>query len=386
MELVWAENIVRKFNKPVLLLTPLAVGPQMVKEGEKFGIECRQSRSGKVYKGITVTNYQKLHRFDPKGFAGVVADESGCIKSEDSTTRREVTDFLAKVNYRLLATATPAPNDYMELGTSSEALGNMSRGQMLGMFFTHEGDTTQKWDLKGHARKRFWQWVCTWARACRKPSDLGFDDTGFILPELSHHMHVVKSGRQWDGFSYYGANTLDEQREERRLTLRQRCEKVAEILPKNDYAIVWCHLNPEGDLLQKLIPGSVQVAGCNSDQEKEERLAGFANGEFKVLITKPSMGGWGLNYQHCNFMTMFPNHSAEQMYQAKRRCWRFGQKRPVQVHFVTSEGECRVVSNMKRKELAMAAMYIGMVNEMNSYQLNGKVKELTKKATVPSWL
>ncbi len=387
MELVWAENIVRKFNKPVLLLTPLAVGPQMVKEGEKFGIECKQSRNGKVHKGITVTNYQQLPKFDPKDFAGVVADESSAIKHQDSATRRHVTDFMRTVPHRLLATATPAPNDYMELGTSSEAIGNMTRGQMLGMFFTNGGETTQQWELKGHARKRFWQWMCTWARACRKPSDLGFDDNGFILPPLNHHMHVVQSGREWDGFAYYGANTLEEQKQERRATINERCEKVAEILPKNDYAVVWCHLNQEGDLLEKLIPGAVQVAGCNSDEEKEERLAGFANQEFKVLITKPKIGAWGLNLQHCNFITTFPSHSAEQLYQSIRRCWRFGQKRPVDVHYVTSEGESRVVANMKRKELQMVQMYESLVNSMHDYQLNGKQKDTqTKGMEKPAWL
>lgn len=387
MELVYAQNCLEKTNKPVLLLTPLAVGSQMVLEGKKFGIECKQVRDGRVRKGINVTNYQQLHRFTASDFQTVICDESSAIKHDTSKTRRAVTDFLKSVPYRLLATATPSPNDYMELGTSSEALGNMGRGQMLGMFFSNGGETTQQWELKGHAKKRFWRWVCSWARACRKPSDLGFDDTGYILPPLTTRQHVVESPEGVrDGFAFVGAATLDEQRQERRLTIKQRCEKVAEIVPKNDYVVVWCHMNAEGDLLEKLIPGSVQVAGKDRDEVKEERLTAFASGEIKTLITKPKIACHGLNWQHCNFMTTFPSHSMESLYQSIRRCWRFGQLRPVQLHIVTSEAESAVVANMQRKEKAMGIMFEQLVAEMHDYQLNGKQKETFVRGQLPNWL
>lgn len=387
MDLVWCENVIRKTNKPVLIATPLAVGPQTVKEGDKFGIPCKQTRQGKVYKGINVTNYERLHYYKPEDFGGMVLMESSCLKNHTGKRRREITEFLSKIRYRLLETATPSPNDYMELGTSSEALGNMGRGQMLGMFFSNGGDDTQQWMLKGHARKRFWRWVCSWARACRKPSDLGFSDEGYILPPLTTKQHVVESPEGVrEGFAFVGAATLDEQRQERRLTIRRRCEKVAEILPKDDYAVVWCHLNPEGDLLQKLIPGSVNVQGSDSDDVKEQNLSAFAAGQIKVLICKPRIAGFGLNLQHCNFMTTFPSHSFESVYQSIRRCWRFGQKRPVQLHIVTSEAESAVVANMQRKEVAMEAMFAGLVTEMNHYQLNGKQQESFIKSGTPSWL
>lgn len=385
-ELVVAENVLRKTNKPVLILTPLAVGPQMVKEGEKFGIECKQTRNGKVHKGINVTNYEKLHLYDPSQFSLIVCDESGILKSYEGKLRRRITDALHKVKYRLLATATPSPNDYMELGNSSEALGSMGRGQMLGMFFTNGGESTQQWELKGHARKRFWRWVCSWARACRKPSDLGFDDEGFILPELITRQFTVDSPVKRSGFGFIPAKTLDDQRKERRLTIVERCEKVAELMPENDYALVYCHLNPEGDLLEKLIPGAVQVAGKDRDEEKEERLAAFAAGQIKILVTKPKIAGFGLNFQHCNQITLFPSHSFESYYQTVRRCWRFGQKRKVYVNIVSSIGEGLVISNMQRKEKAADAMFSALVESMSEYQLPKKKQEDSIEMVLPSWL
>lgn len=385
-ELAWADNVLRKTNKPVLLLTPIAVGAQMVREGEKFGIECVQVRDGKLRKGINVTNYEQLTKFSPSDFRGVVCDESAVIKHSDSKTRKLVTAFLSKVKYRLLASATPAPNDYMELGTSSEALGVMQREQMLGMFFTNGGEDTQQWMLKGHAKKRFWKWVCTWARACRKPSDLGFPDDGFVLPEMAVNKHVVTSGTRLDGFGLIPKKTLDEQRAERRATIKERCEKVAELVPKNDYCLIYCHLNPEGDLLERLIPGAVQVAGCNSDREKEERLTAFANGEIKVLVTKPKLGGWGLNLQVCNHIITFPSWSYESFYQLIRRCWRFGQKRKVTVDLVTTQAEMGVLNGMQRKERQMVEMFAGLVEAMSEYQTGVKVQQPKQKLILPSWL
>lgn len=308
IELVWSENIIKETNKPVLLLTPLAVAPQMVREGEKFGIKVTQTREGKVHKGINVTNYERLKYFEPEDFAGVVADESGCLKALSSQTRKLVTKFLYKVPYRLLASATPAPNDFMELGSSSEALGSMKRSQMLGMFFTNGGDSTQSWELKGHSRKRFWKWVASWARALRTPSDLGFSDEGYILPKLTTEKHVVEDGLvKGDGF-FRMAMTLNEQREERRDTLEARCKKVAELADTGDYVIIWCHLNAEGDLLEKLIPDSVQVKGSDTVDFKEKSLSDFATGKIRVLISKQRIGGWGLNLQVCNHIILFPSH------------------------------------------------------------------------------
>lgn len=317
---------------------------------------------------------------------GLLVHNSGILKSFDGKMRRQITDAVQKVPYRLLATATPAPNDYMELGTHSEALGAMGRNQMLGMFFSNGGDDTQQWTLKGHARKRFWRWICTWARAVRKPSDLGFPDGDFILPELKVHQHVVKSSRAKLGFGLVGAKTLDQQRAERRATIKERCHKVVELLPKDDYCIIWVHMNSEGDLLEKLIPGSVQVAGSDKDTVKEERLTAFAKGEIKTLITKPKIGAWGLNLQHCANMISFISHSWESHHQSIRRCWRFGQKRKVTVDLVTSEGESRVMSNMQRKERQSEAMFENLVAELKYFQNPTLVKEENKVCPLPPWL
>ena len=386
-QLVWAENVVRKTNKPVLILTPLAVSAQTIREGEKFGIECKRSQTGKVWKGINVTNYERLHYFDAKDFAGVVADESSILKNYDGKMRRYITDFLHQVDYCLLCSATPAPNDYMELGTSSEALGEMNYSRMLGMFFVNDGKTTQKWSLKGHAKKRFWQWMSGWARAIRKPSDLGFDDEKFNLPELKMEQHLIPSLPPKFGFLPLEAKTLNEQRAERKQTLQPRCEKVAEVIPEDESCVVWCHLNMEGDLLEKIIPGAVQVAGKDPMEQKEERLIAFVDGKVRVLVTKPKIAGFGQNWQHCANMTFFPSHSYEQFYQAVRRCWRFGQTRPVTCNIITSERESSVLANMQRKERQVAHMFEGIVREMTEFQTGKKTNgEPTEEMEIPAWL
>lgn len=387
MSLVWAENVVRKTNKPVLILAPLAVSHQFVREGEKFGIRVHRSQDGSIRSGVNVTNYQRLAKFNPSQVAGVIADESSILKGIDGKTRRLITDFMGKVRYAMLGTATAAPNDYMELGTSSEALGVMPYNQMLGMFFVNDGEITSKWNLKGHGKSRFWQWVSTWARAVRKPSDLGFDDAGFLLPELRTEQHTVDSSVE-DGCLFPTlAVTLNEQRRERRATIQSRCEVVASLDSGDRPFLVWCHLNDEGDLLEKLIPDAVQVAGRHSDDEKEDRLDAFAKGEVRVLVTKPKIGGWGLNLQHCSDMTFFPSHSFESYYQCVRRCWRFGQKREVSVHIVTSESEAMVLSNMQRKQRQADEMFSGIVREMHDYQMgNGKSKATLERMEVPEWL
>lgn len=401
IQLVWAENVVRKTNRPVLVITPLAVGAQTVAEGEKFGIEAQ--RVTKVRHGINVTNYERLHYFDPQDFAGVVLDESSILKSFDGTRRSEITEFMRTRPYRLLCTATAAPNDYIELGTSSEALGQLGHTDMLTRFFKNDQHTvkpmrdvrgfsqpgahTDKWRFKGHAEIPFWQWVCSWARAMRKPSDLGFSDDRFVLPPLIENQHLVEAMEIADGFLFaIPAVGLQEQREERKRTIQERCEKVAELVDHRDAALCWCHLNTEGDLMEKIIKGAVQVSGDDSDEEKEEKFMAFSSGQARVLVTKPKIGAWGLNFQHCNHVTFFPSHSFEQYYQGVRRCWRFGQKRPVKVDIVTTEGEQSVMENLQRKASAADKMFSSLVSQMNSALRIERTSKYTNQERIPSWL
>lgn len=390
MGLTWASNVARKTGKPVLYLTPLAVGAQTIAEAEKFGIEAKQSRDGALAPHIVVTNYERLHHFNASDFAGVVCDESSILKSFDGAIRGAITAFMRKVPYRLLQTATAAPNDYIELGTSSEALGYLGHMDMLNRFFKNgrmRGEVI-KWRLKGHAEQPFWRWVCSWARAIRRPSDLGFDDRAFVLPALNEVEHLVEANTLADGMLFaLPAQGLQEQREERRRTVQERCERVAELVNSTGQpALVWCHLNEEGDQLARLIPDAVQVAGKDSDDAKEDRLSSFAQGKARVLVTKPKIGAWGLNFQHCNHVTFFPSHSFEQYYQGVRRCWRFGQKRPVRVDVVTTEGERGVTRNLQRKADQANAMFARLVAEMNNALAIQRVNQHTKSIEVPEWL
>lgn len=393
MGLTWAENVARHTDRPVLYLTPLAVGAQTIREAEKFGIEATHPRDGRVSGRIVVTNYERLHYFDPADFSGVVCDESSILKAFDGERRTQITTFMRKVPYRLLQTATAAPNDYMELGTSSEALGYLGYMDMIGKFFTKstnkfrfrgDGDT---WRLKGHAEAPFWRWVCSWARAMRRPSDLGFDDRAFILPGLETVEHVVTSQVLADGMLFaLPAVGLKEQRQERRRSLQDRCEKVAKLVNgTGEAALVWCHLNDEGDLLERLIPDAVQVSGDDADEAKEEKFAAFTDGKARVLITKPKIGAWGLNFQHCAHTTTFPSHSFEQYYQSIRRLWRFGQKRPVRVDIVTTEGEREVMQSLQRKAGQAEEMFSRLVAEMGQALAVGRNTN-TRKTEVPSWL
>lgn len=426
IELVWAENVSRKTGKRVLLLTPLAVGPQMVREGQKFGIECERSRDGHLNgPRIIVTNYEKLHLFNSDDFGGVICDESGILKNFSGETRKAVTRFMLKIPYRLLATATPAPNDYVELGTSSEALGELGYSDMLSRFFTQsenashhrmqkmkdEGcrfgsdyldqrqgnhfaklayrvsQTINQWVLKGHAHDHFWRWVCSWARACRKPSDLGFSDGPFILPPLKEREHIIEPCKPADGMLFtLPAFGLNAEREERRRTIIERCEHVAHLVDHKDPAVVWCHLNVEGDKLQEVIPGALQVKGADSDDKKEESYAAFESGEARVLITKPVLGAWGLNWQFCNHVVTFASHSYEQFYQSVRRCWRFGQKRPVTVDVVATTGERYVRDNMVRKSEQSAEMFERLVRHMNTSMRIERQKINRETVEIPQWL
>ena len=397
MGLTWASNVARKTGKSVLYLTPLAVASQTVREAEKFGIEARQSKDGAHAGHIIVTNYERLHYFSSSDFGGVVCDESSVLKSFAGERRGEITAFMRQVPYRLLQTATAAPNDYIELGTSSEALGYMGHMDMLNRFFKNDLNNSAqgrmrgeviKWRLKGHAETPFWRWVCSWARAIRRPSDLGFNDDGFLLPPLHEVEHLVEANSLAAGMLFaLPAVGLKEQREERRRTVQERCQTVADLVNHTGQpALVWCHLNEEGDVLQSLIPDAVQVAGSDSDDRKEDRLEAFADGRARVLITKPKIGAWGLNYQHCNHVTFFPSHSFEQYYQAVRRCWRFGQKRAVKVDIVTTEGERGVMRNLQRKSDQADAMFSRLVAEMNNALAIERANNMNTQVEVPSWL
>lgn len=396
MELTYADQVVRRTNGNVLYLVPLAVAPQTRDEAEKFGIDVGISRDGTPHRGITITNYERLARFDPNDFVGVVADESSILKSFDGATRGAITTFARKLPYRLLATATAAPNDYIELGTSSEALGYLGHMDMLNRFFKNDLNNSAtgrmrgeviKWRLKGHAEGPFWRWVCSWARAMRRPSDLGFDDAAFVLPPLLEIEHTVDARSIAEGMLFaLPAVGLKEQREERRRTIEERCEKVAELVGDGEPALVWCNLNDEGDLLERLIPDAIQVAGADADEAKEERLTAFARGDARVLITKPSIGAWGLNFQRCAHVTYFPSHSFEQYYQGVRRCWRFGQTRPVRVDIVTTEGERNILANLQRKATQADEMFTRLVAQMNDALAIERSSYQTIAPTVPAWI
>lgn len=389
MQLVWAQNVVEKTCKPVLILTPLAVGAQTVREAHKFGMEAKQSRDGKVAAMITVTNYQQLSKFNWQEFGGVVCDESSILKNFDGQIKGQVTEFMKKLPYRLLCTATAAPNDYIELGTSSEALGDLRRVEMMAQFFNHDGGDTSKWRLKKHAAKHlFWRWVCTWARAARRPSDVGFSNDGFSLPGLNTVEHVIRSNTPNPDFLFdMPAVGLDEQRKERRRTLKERCEQAARLIANTGKpAVAWCHLNEEGNLIKSLIPGAVEVSGSDSDDFKEEAFEAFASGEIRVLVSKPVIAGFGLNWQHCAHQTFFPSHSFEQWYQAIRRCWRFGQKNDVRIDVISSEGEAGVLANMNRKAAQADEMFAKLVSLINNELKIEKNNKHTKQQEIPSWL
>jgi hypothetical protein len=397
IQLIWAENVVRKTNGRVLVLTPLAVASQTQREATKFDIDAHVCRDGRLNgTKIVITNYERLHYFNPADFAGVVADESSILKNFSGATKAAVTEFMREQPYRLLCTATPSPNDYIELGTSSEAIGELGFMAMIARFFKKPIRTWTRreefqpgaYTFRGHAERDFWRWVCSWAKATRRPSDMGFDDNGFVLPALNMVEHVVKSRTLPDGWLFdVPAVGLHEQRQERRRTITERCEKAAALVADTGKpAVCWCHLNDEGDLLEKLIPDAVQIAGKDDDDRKEEIFRAFSAGEIRVLVTKPTIAGFGVNWQHCAHQTFFPSHSFEQWYQAIRRSWRFGQKLPVTVDVIATEGEKNVLANMKRKQDAAEVMIDNLVRMMNN-ELKVKVPTYgTEKEVRPSWL
>jgi hypothetical protein len=340
---------------------------------------------------------RKLDKFNWNDYGGVICDESSAIKSFDGKRRAVVTEFMRRIQYRLLGTATAAPNDYIELGTSSEALGALGHMDMLTRFFVNDARSvasrgrsangqTIDWRLKGHAEEPFWRWVSSWARAMRRPSDYGYDDGPFILPDLHERTTVVTARTPRDDILLdLPAVGLQEERAENRRTLTERCETAAAILDDATPGIAWCHLNAESELLTRIIPGAVEISGAADPDEKEDKLAAFTRGEVRVLVTKPSIGAWGLNWQHCHRMTYFPSHSYEQMYQATRRLYRFGQKNPVTVDYVTSEGGKNILANLKRKATQADAMFTNLVTHMNAARTVDPHR-YDNDLEMPSWL
>lgn len=372
MELVWAQNVVQATNRPVLIATPLAVSHQTLREAARFGIDAVRSTDGKIPAGakIVVTNYERLHHFRATDFAGAVGDESSILKNFEGKMKALVTEFFRTLRYRLLCTATAAPNDWIELGTSSEALGEMGYVDMLSSFFKKDDGikiqraalARDKYSLRGHAERAFWRWVCSWARMVRRPSDLGFSDTGFTLPPLVTREHIIESTEAgWSAL----ARSLPEQRQEARRSMPTRCARAAALANAHANPVVaWCHTNAEGDMLTRSITGAAQVSGADSDERKEEIFEAFAAGQIRALVTKPTIAGFGLNWQHCAHSIYFASHSFERWYQAVRRFWRFGQKQTVTVDLVASEGEGAVLDNLYRKQAAAEVMAERLVEMM----------------------
>jgi superfamily II DNA or RNA helicase len=401
MELAWADAVHRETGRDILHLAPLAVTAQMVREADKFGMAARQVRTqADVMAGTNITNYQKLEHFDLSQFGGVILDESGILKNESGHYRTALIKACAQIPFRLAATATPAPNDYMELGNHAEFLGVMSYTDMLATFFTHDGGETQKWRLKGHAENDFWRWMASWSVMLRKPSDLGYDDTGYDLPPLRLHQHTVGvdiAAANEAGFLFaMPAETLAERQAARRDTIKERVAKAAEIAPPaGQSALWWCSLNAESEALAKAIPGAVELRGSDSEDEKERKILGFCDGSITRMVTKSSMMGFGVNAQVCHWTCFVGlNDSWEQYYQAVRRFWRFGQGHPVDVHMIAAETEGNVIQNLRRKEADADRMMAAMVrhtSDISSLAVRGQVRDTPnynpqKQMELPAWL
>lgn len=373
MQIAWADEVARRTGGDVLILAPLAVAAQTVAEGSSIGVaitHCREADD--VRPGLNITNYDRLHKFDTARFVGVVLDESSCIKHHTARTFDQLVEAFGRTPYRLCATATPAPNDWTELGTHAEFLGICTRAEMLAEFFVHDGGETQTWRLKGHATHLFWRWVSQWGACVRKPSDLGYDDTLYQLPPLVETEHLVEADDAnliEDGMLFaLEASSLMERRAARKESLDGRVQACAALVNADaEPWIVWGEYNAETELLAKLIPGAVNLTGSDSTEEKEQKLADYAAGKTRVLISKSSICGWGLNWQHCARMAFVGvSDSFEAYYQAVRRCYRFGQQREVHVHLFSSQLEGAVLANLRRKEQDARAMGEALASETSA--------------------
>jgi hypothetical protein len=396
IQLSIAKNIVNHTNKKVLILTPLAVAFQFIIEAEKLGIDdIEYSKDGKHTKKIVICNYERLHYFDSKDFVGVILDESSILKNFDGRTKWAVTDFMKKIPYRFLSTATPAPNDYIEFGTSSEALGYFPYMDMLTKFFANNENNVRpqdigtKWYLKPHAKNEFFSWLNQWSISIKKPSDLGFSDERYKLPNLIENKVFVKNEKNWviNGqiMLFNGiAKTMSEVREEQKGTFYERCEKAVE-LAKDKTSVYWCNFNDEGDLLDELDKDAIQLKGGMSIEKKEDILMNFAQGNIQRIITKPKITSFGLNWQHCNHTVYFPTWSYEQYYQSIRRFWRFGQTKDVTVDLVLSDGQKRVIDTLLYKTNKAIEF-----NKLIQSNINGTVdlskKEFTKEIITPNFI
>lgn len=389
-QLEWAKHVHNNTRKPVLILAPLSVSSQTVREGQLFGIAVNICRSQKdVIDGINITNYEMLDHFNAECFSGIVLDESSILKSSFGKIRNQIIADFANTPYKLACTATPSPNDYMELSNTAEFLGVMTRSEYLQMWFIHDSGDTAKWRLKGHAKEEYWKWVANWAVMMQNPSDLGYDGSKFILPALHIKQHTVMTGKPQ-------VKTLTELRNASRETLEERVKMCADIVNSVDESfIVWCNLNDEGDALTKAIDGAVQVKGSDKPEYKERILNDFINGKIKKIVTKPSIFGFGINLQHCHNMTFVGlSQSFEQYYQAVRRCWRFGQENEVNVHVITSDMEGAVVANIERKEREFNDMLSNMISATQEITKNNitKTKRIhdeynpTEQINIPLWL
>jgi hypothetical protein len=396
IQLSIAKNIINQTNQKVLILTPLAVAFQFILEAEKIGIDdIEYSKDGKHTKKIVVCNYERLHYFDKNDFVGVILDESSILKNFDGKTKWAITRFVMKMPYRFLSTATPAPNDYIEFGTSSEALGYLPYMDMLTKFFGNNENNVRpqdigtKWYLKPHAKNEFFSWLNQWSITIKKPSDLGFSNNRYKLPNLIENKIFVKNTRNWvingQVMMFNGiAKTMSEVREEQKNTIKERVEKAVE-LAKNKTSVYWCNFNDEGDLLNELDKDAVQVKGGQSIEQKEDILINFAKGNIKRIITKPKITSFGLNWQHCNHTVYFPTWSYEQYYQAIRRFWRFGQKNDVNVDLVLSDGQKRVIDTLLYKTKKAKEF-----NKLIQTNINGVVdlstKEFNKEIIKPNFI
>jgi len=395
-ELEWSSQVLQKTNHPILNIAPLAVSQQTQREGNKFGIPVNIAREqSEVRLGVNVTNYEMLENFDPREFAGIVLDESSILKG-DGPLRKRITEFSRHIPYRLAGTATPAPNDQMELGNHADFLGIMSKSEMLSTFFVHDGGSTSEWRLKGHAEAAFWKWVASWAVMVRKPSDLGYEDGAFQLPPIVYHQHVVPAEWSSDYLFPIEAQSLQERNAARKDSLEARVRLCADLVnASKEQWLLWCNLNPESERLAQLIPTAVEVTGSDPDSHKESAPLKFISGEIKDLVSKPKILGWGMNFQHCwNAAAVGLSDSWESLYQITRRIWRFGQTHEVHMHIITGELEGAVVRNIQRKEQQAADMadsMLGHMREINTAEIHGTVRQSElyrpeKEMNLPAWL
>jgi len=371
MQLEWAQAVFEKTNKSVLIVAPLCVAAQTEREAAKFGYQVKYVRDEKEEKGIYTTNYEIIDKFDLSKFSGIVLDESSILKHQDSKTRKKITESCANISYKLSCTATPSPNDFMEIGNQAEFLGIMRMSEMLSTFFVHDGGETQKWRLKGHGKDKFWKWMASWAIVFRKPETLGFyGGASHELPELETHHHTISHNKTLEGFLFpVTAQTLQERVIARRQTVEDRTNACArKVNEEAGQWIVWCNLNSESSKLVDKIKDAVEIRGSDSHSVKEKTIIDFMDGNIRVLVTKPSIFGFGLNLQNCNKMAFVGlNDSYEEYYQAVRRCWRYGQKEKVNVHIFTSDIEGAVLQNIQRKERQMEEMHKQMENHMKNF-------------------